>query len=72
MDKFSYSLGVILYRLISGRVPFHGDDLLAILSQIAQNAPKPPSEHRPATDLRGAETARQVEIPFAVAGFTME
>jgi serine/threonine protein kinase len=45
-----YSLGVILYELLTGTVPFHGD-LIALATQIVADAPAPPSRHRPDLDL---------------------
>jgi len=45
-----YSLGVILYQLLTGSVPFQGD-LLAVLSQIALEKPQPPSATRPELSL---------------------
>ena len=37
-----YSLGVILYELVSGRLPFRGDSM-AMLSQVLLDEPPPPS-----------------------------
>jgi serine/threonine protein kinase len=44
-----YSLGVILYELVTGRLPFHGDPM-AMLSQVLLNEPPPPSQWRPDLD----------------------
>jgi serine/threonine protein kinase len=41
-----YSLGVILYELIAGRLPFVGDDAMAVLSKVLIEAPAPPSAFR--------------------------
>lgn len=46
-----YSLGVVLYQLLTGDVPFRGD-MFAILSQIALDSPPPPSSRRPGLDPR--------------------
>jgi len=37
-----YSLGATLYQLLTGRPPFEGDDLIAILSRVASDDPRAP------------------------------
>jgi serine/threonine protein kinase/WD40 repeat protein len=44
-----YSLGVILYELLTGRLPFTGD-AMAMLSQVLTDEPPPPSKFRPDID----------------------
>jgi serine/threonine protein kinase/class 3 adenylate cyclase len=44
-----YSLGVILYELLAGRVPFQGPSM-SVLVQIAHDAPPPPSTFRHSID----------------------
>jgi serine/threonine protein kinase/formylglycine-generating enzyme required for sulfatase activity len=46
-----YSLGVVMYELLTGQVPFAGS-LMSILMQIASEQPNPPSLHRPELDPR--------------------
>jgi serine/threonine-protein kinase len=43
-----YSVGVILYELLSGAVPFEGDSAVAIAFKQVSAEPRPPSELNPA------------------------
>jgi WD40 repeat protein len=42
-----YSLGAILYELLTGRPPFRGESVLEILEQVRHREPQPPREVRP-------------------------
>ncbi len=42
-----YALGVMLYELTTGQLPFAGDDLLAVISQHLHAPVVPPSTHNP-------------------------
>jgi WD40 repeat protein len=37
-----FSLGCVLYRLCTGRLPFRGDNTLSVLSSLAVDTPEPP------------------------------
>jgi serine/threonine-protein kinase len=45
-----HALGVILYRLLAGRVPFQGADRNETLQLIQNHPPEPPSKYRPGLD----------------------
>jgi serine/threonine protein kinase len=45
-----YALGAMLYEMVTGRLPFEGPSLMAILSRHLTEMPVPPRERRP--DLR--------------------
>lgn len=38
-----YSLGIVLYEMITGELPFNADDITALLLQHVQQPPEPPS-----------------------------
>lgn len=42
-----YSLGVVLYKLLTGKLPFHASHRESLLYQIVNIDPQPPSMHRP-------------------------
>ncbi len=42
-----YALGVILYELVTGEVPFKGNNYLSIISQVINEDPTPPRDLRP-------------------------
>jgi len=50
-----YSLGVVLYEMLAGELPFRGDGLEALLSAISLSSPEPPSARVPGI---GAEVER--------------
>jgi serine/threonine protein kinase len=43
-----YALGVMLYELLAGRVPFEGDNPQAVMYQQINAEPVPPSRYNPA------------------------
>ena len=43
-----YSLGALLYEMLTGQPPFAGDDAVSIISQHLHADPVPPSRHDPA------------------------
>ncbi|MEY2935304.1 MAG: hypothetical protein RL033_6053 [Pseudomonadota bacterium] len=42
-----YSLGVVMYECVTGRTPFQGDTLMALLGALARGTYAPPSSIRP-------------------------
>jgi len=43
-----YSLGVILYQMFTGKIPFDGDSVIDIIKQVVNDPPPSPSEINPA------------------------
>ena len=52
-----FSLGVVLYQLLCGQLPFKSDSIEALLESIAHDMPAPPQEIRPDVPLRLARIA---------------
>jgi tetratricopeptide (TPR) repeat protein len=46
-----YALGVILYQLVSGEVPFKSSNFVALLTKQVSEEPVPPRERRPDLDI---------------------
>ena len=42
-----YSLGIVLYEMLTGTAPFHGDSPIAIMMQHVHQPPKPPEQLNP-------------------------
>jgi eukaryotic-like serine/threonine-protein kinase len=42
-----YSLGIVIYEMLTGRTPFDGNSLVAVAMQHIQDAPIPPSQLNP-------------------------
>jgi eukaryotic-like serine/threonine-protein kinase len=53
-----FSMGIVLYRLCTGRLPFLGEDMMSTLMAVAMDQPPPPRLLNP-------------ELPFAVAELVM-
>jgi tRNA A-37 threonylcarbamoyl transferase component Bud32 len=41
-----YSLGVVMYQMLTGKLPFQGSNKFSMIYQITQFEPAPPSSHR--------------------------
>jgi serine/threonine protein kinase len=54
-----YSLAVILYEMLAGRVPFLGDNVMAILEQVVNSRPKPIENFAPHIPARVSKVIRR-------------
>jgi serine/threonine-protein kinase len=52
-----FSLGIVLYQLLCGRLPFQGDSIQELLQNIEYDSPVPPNEIRPDVPTRLAYIA---------------
>jgi hypothetical protein len=41
-----YALGIVMYYLLAGRLPFAGKTTMAVINEIVNTEPEPPGEHR--------------------------
>jgi serine/threonine protein kinase len=41
-----YALGIVMYYLLAGRLPFSGKTTMAVINEIVNTQPEPPGEHR--------------------------
>jgi serine/threonine protein kinase len=55
-----FSLGVVLYRMCTGQMPFTGHGTMAVLTSLAVDDPKPVSELNPAAPQELAELVMQL------------
>jgi eukaryotic-like serine/threonine-protein kinase len=55
-----YSLGGVLYEMLTGQPPFEGDDAVTIISQHLNSEPVAPSRHRPDTSRALDELVRRL------------
>ncbi len=61
-----YALGILLYQMLTGRLPFTGTTPLAICWKHIQEQPAPPSILNPQISLRKVETGLRTVFPDAL------
>jgi serine/threonine protein kinase len=72
-----YALGTILYEMLTGNLPFAGDNVYAVMRAKAREDPQPPSHYRPEIDPRLEEIilhaiARQPRHRYATAAAMLQ
>jgi tRNA A-37 threonylcarbamoyl transferase component Bud32 len=67
-----FSLGVVFYQLLTGKLPFYGDNMAAIMYQTTSIEPEPPTTYNPAINKptlailkRSLEKSRKDRYPDA-------
>ena len=68
-----FSLGVVLYQILSGKLPFTGENLSAIMYQTANTDPVPPSTYnpkieQPVVDILNRALAKDPGVRYQTAG----
>lgn len=69
-----FSLGVVLYEMLTGTVPFHGPTTVELLAAIVESAPPPIGDHFPAALQRIVDRMleKPVHLRYQTAGDLIE
>ncbi len=55
-----FALGVILYQMVGGQMPFHGEHTVELLQAVLRDEPTPLAEHAPSTPARLVELVHRL------------
>jgi serine/threonine protein kinase len=59
-----YSLGAILYQILTFRPPFEGDTVIEVVDKVRQEVPTPPSQRATEVRRQAIETGREPDLHF--------